>query len=96
MTSATANASLYSRTGDVIEADVGGDIVLLHTQSWQYFEFDKVGGAIWHLLDTPASLDGLVRSLMTQFEVDEEQCARETKAFLDEMVTQGLVVAGDA
>ena len=91
-----SNASLYTRTGDVIEADVGGDVVLLHTQSWQYFEFDKVGGAIWNLLDKPSGLDRLVHALMTQFEVGEEQCTRETKAFLDDMVAQGLVVAADA
>jgi hypothetical protein len=91
-----SNAALYTRTEDVIEADVGGEVVLLHTQSWQYFEFDKVGGAIWSLLGAPHSLDALVRSLTQQFEVGEEQCARETQAFLDEMVAQGLVVARDA
>ena len=91
-----SNASLYTRTGDVIEADVGGEVVLLHTQSWQYFEFDKVGGAIWNLLEAPNSIDRVVHALMTQFEVGEEQCARETKAFIDDMVAQGLVVAGDA
>ncbi|HEY0303239.1 MAG TPA: PqqD family peptide modification chaperone [Rhizomicrobium sp.] len=86
-----STAGLYSRTDDVIEADVGGEVVLLHTQSWQYFEFDKVGGAIWNLLSAPQTLDAMVRSLVTQFEVDEEQCALETKAFLDEMVAQDLV-----
>lgn len=96
MNTAISTASLYTRTGDVIEADVGGEVVLLHTQSWQYFEFDQVGGAIWNLLDTPITLDGLVRALMTDFAVDEEQCMLETKAFLENMVAQGLVVAADA
>lgn len=91
-----SNASLYTRTDEVIEADVGGEVVLLHTQSWQYFEFDKVGGAIWNLLSAPNSLDSLVTSLTQQFDVGQEQCARETQAFLDEMIEQGLVVARDA
>jgi len=95
MTNAISSPSLYTRTQDVIEADVGGEIVLLHTQSWQYFEFDKVGAAIWTLLSTPNSLDSLVQSLVTQFNVGREQCTQETRAFLDEMATQGLVVAGN-
>lgn len=96
MTSANSSTLLYARTADVIEADVGGEVVLLHTQNWQYFEFDKVGAAIWNLLHAPASLESLVDGLTTQFDVDPEQCARETKTFLDEMMSQGLVVAGAA
>ena len=90
----TNSADLYARTDDVIEADVGGEVVLLHTQNWQYFEFDKVGAAIWNLLNSPSSLDSLVASLTEQFEVDAGRCRQETQAFLDEMVAQGLVTAG--
>jgi len=94
MSSANSTTGLYTRTGDVIEADVGGEVVLLHTQNWQYFEFDKVGAAIWTLLNAPSSLDSLVSALTTQFEVEPEQCRRETEAFLEEMVAQGLVTTG--
>ena len=87
--------NLYTRTGDVIEADVGGEVVLLHTQNWQYFEFDKVGAAIWGLLSAPATLDSLVTSLTSQFEVDAAQCRQETQSFLNEMVEQGLVTVGN-
>ncbi|MEI9886395.1 MAG: PqqD family peptide modification chaperone [Rhizomicrobium sp.] len=69
--------------------------MLLHTVSWQYFEFDKVGGAIWGLLGAPTSLDAMVQTLMAQFEVEEDQCKLETKTFLDEMVAQGLVHVGN-
>jgi hypothetical protein len=86
---------LYARTSDVIEADVGGEIVLLHTQNWQYFEFDSVGAAIWYLLESPRNLDTLVDSLTAQFEVDPNRCREDTRAFLDDMVAQGLVTVGD-
>ena len=89
------SGDLYMRTPDVIEADVGGEIVLLHTQSWQYFEFDKVGSAIWGLLSAPASLDALVASLTNQFEVDETRCREETRSFLNEMIEQGLITVGN-
>ena len=91
-----SNASRYKRTGDVIEGDVGGEVVRLHTQSWQYFEFDKVGGAIRSLLDNPPGLNRLVHALIAHFVVGEERHTRETKAFLDDTVAQGLVVAADA
>jgi hypothetical protein len=91
MNDTVTTAPVYARTADVIEADVGGEVVLLHTQSWQYFEFDNVGAAIWSLLSEPRSLDSLVESLIARFEVDRERCTQETKGFLDEMTAQGLV-----
>ena len=95
MSNTNPSADLYARTSDVIEADVGGEVVLLHTQNWQYFEFDRVGATIWGLLDAPSSLDTLVQSLTAKFEVDELQCRQETKDFLDEMIAQGLVKASN-
>lgn len=88
-----SNTPTYARTQDIIEAEVGGEVVLLHTQSWQYFEFDRTGATIWSLLMEPRSLDTLVDALTSQFDVEPGQCATETKAFLDEMIEQGLVTA---
>jgi len=90
-----SSAAPYRRTSDIIEAEVGGEIVLLHTQNWQYFEFDAVGAAIWGLLKEPRDLASLVGALTERFDVDQARCAEETKAFLDEMIEQGLVVVGD-
>jgi hypothetical protein len=84
---------IYARTADIIEADVGGEVVLLHTRNWQYFEFDTVGTAIWKLLYEPHGLPSLVDALLCTFDVERDTCATETKAFLDEMVEQGLVTA---
>ncbi len=85
-------SSIYARTSDVIATDVAGEVVLLHTGNWQYFEFDKVGAAIWALLETPRDLDGLVDELMRRFAVSQDQCARETRAFLEEGVANGVIL----
>ena len=84
-------APLYSRTQDIIEAEVGGEVVVLHTQSWQYYEFDRTGTTIWHLLKEPRNLGSLVDDLLAKFDVDRARCTEETRAFLDDMVEQGLV-----
>lgn len=89
----TDASPIYARTTDIIEADVGGEVVLLHTQNWQYFEFDVTGAAIWKLLHEPRGLPALVDALLSQFDVERDLCAAETKAFLDKMVEQGLVTA---
>lgn len=94
MSDTSISPDAYRRAPDVIEADVGGEVVLLHTQNWQYYEFDKVGTAIWGLLDEPRTLSGLVDALMERYEVDRDRCSQDTGAFIEEMVAQGLIVAG--
>lgn len=86
---------LYKRTTDIITADVAGEMVLLNTKSWHYFEFDKVGGCIWALLEVPRSLPALVDALMADFDVDRARCLEDTKAFLDDMIAQGCVTTVD-
>lgn len=90
-----ADLQLYARTADVVAADVAGEVVLLHTQNWNYFEFDSVGGRIWALLEVRRSLPSLVEALMDEFDIDEASCRSDTKAFLDDLIAQGLVVLVD-
>ena len=95
MTDTDSPNRLYQRTSEFIAADVADELVLLHTVSWYYFEFDKIGTSIWTLLDAPRSLPSLVETLRMEFDVDETRCSADTKAFLDDMIGQGLVTVID-
>ena len=95
MTDTDSPSRLYQRTSEFIATDVAGELVLLHTLSWNYFEFDTVGASIWALLDAPHSLPALVEALMAKFDVDETRCRADTRAFLDDMIGQGLVTVID-
>jgi hypothetical protein len=86
----------YSRASDLAETRVGSSYLLLHTGSWNYFEFDPVGSAIWTLLDSPRSLDELVADLTRTFAVDPDRCAAETETFLTGLVGEGLVIVEEA
>lgn len=88
----SAFSPVYRRTDDIVSADVGGQLVLLHTKTWQYIEFEKVGMAIWNYLETPQDLDTLVKLLTERFAVSAAQCRKETGDFLSALEAQGLVV----
>jgi Coenzyme PQQ synthesis protein D (PqqD) len=90
------DAPLYARATDVVATELEGTVVLLNTQSWVYLEFDKVGSAIWGLLERPATLPALVTALTGKYEVEPAQCQVDTKSFLDEMIEQGVVTVSAA
>jgi hypothetical protein len=91
MSDADSTTRRYKRTTEFVATEVEDELVVLHTQSWNYFEFDNVAASIWTLLEEPQSLTSLVQALTAKFDVDGAQCLGDTKAFLDEMIAEGLV-----
>ena len=87
-----ARTPLYARMSDVIATEVAGQTVLLNTKDWSYHEFGKVGSSLWELMEIPRSLPTLVDDLMAIYDIDHARCTQETRAFLDDMIAQGIVV----
>ena len=87
------NSTLYARSGHVVATEIGGEIVLLNTESWVCLEFDPAGSAIWGLLEQPVTLPQLVDKLTELYVCEPGRCRDDTKAFLDEMIGQGAVTA---
>jgi hypothetical protein len=83
----------YQRSLSVLEVEVEGKPILLHTTRWEYMEFNAQGAAIWKMLNAPQSLESLVVQLRMQFEVSEETCRLETSRLLDQLVSSDYVVS---
>ena len=82
----------YTQNPDVIATAVNGEVVLLHPADWDYFEFNKVGSAIWGLLAAPRTTDELVAALMAAFDVERGRCHDETVAMLAQLEAHGLII----
>lgn len=57
----------------------------------KYFSLNKVATRIWDLLEKPLDLEDLCVLLMEEYEVSEEQCRRDVKEHIDEMIKLGLI-----
>jgi len=55
---------------------------------------NPVGGKIYSMLDGTNTEDEIVRAVMEEFEVSEDQARIDLVAFLDELRTKGMLVAG--
>jgi hypothetical protein len=82
------------RVEDVMTAPADDELVLLRAETNEYFGLDAVGARIWELLATPSSVDGMVPSLVTEFDVDAETCRADVLALVTRLVAAGLATAG--
>ena len=81
----------FTRSGEVIGAELERSLVLLHTRTWTYLELNETGIEIWQQLEQPRSIDALVAGLINQFEVDQARCYAETKTFVEDLVAKEFI-----
>jgi hypothetical protein len=96
MTAAITGNSLITRNPSILFNDFDDGLMMMDIDSGNYFDVDSVGGRIWALLETPATLDGICESLVAEYAVDDETCRTETIGFIEELAGKGLVTLQNA
>lgn len=76
---------------DVVWRNLQGESVLLDLKSGVYFGLDAVGTRIWALLQDHSDLQAVLQELLSEYEVNEETCARDLMDLVSAMAEKGLV-----
>jgi hypothetical protein len=84
-------ATIVSRSGGLIEAQVDGELVGLHVDKGNCYGFNHTATRIWELLEQPKSVDALCDALVDEFDVDRPTCARDVMEVLHSLRDEGLV-----
>jgi hypothetical protein len=86
-------APVYKRAVELMEADLGDELVALDAERGNCFGFNEVGTWVWRRLAAPTSFEVLRDGLLDEYDVGSEQCSAELRELLDEMTAKGLIVA---
>ncbi len=76
---------------DVVHRELEGEAVLLDLSTGTYFGLNEVGTRIWSSLAEEGDTDRVVRALMDEYEVSEEQLRRDVEALVVQLAEKGLV-----
>lgn len=82
---------MYERATELLEADLGDELVALDPVEGNCFGFNGVATVVWKHLDQPRSFEELRRLLLVEYRVDEEQCGIELQQLIDDLIDKGLV-----
>jgi hypothetical protein len=85
--------TVYKRAIELMEAELGDELVALDANGGQCFGFNNVASSVWRELEEPRRFEQLRDALLEQYEVEPEQCSRELRELLDHLVSKGLVAA---
>ena len=83
----------YKRNPELLAVDMDGETVMMDIESGNYFGINAVGSYIWEVLESEHTLEEIVVSLKTQFDISESDTVQEDIiSFLGNMVEQKLVL----
>lgn len=81
----------YSQSPGNIVSDMDGEKVMLSVSNGKYYNLGELGGEIWELMKEPISIQELVTTLQSQYNVDPTDCKEHVTDFLSQLLEQGLV-----
>lgn len=99
MSNNITRSSLLVASQDQVSADISpdlsGDVVILHLKNGIYYELNETGARIWRLIQTPCSMGTVVDALLSDYEVDPQQCEDDVLVLVKDMVGRGLIEIRD-
>jgi len=83
--------TVYKRSVDLMEAELGDELVALDPRAGTCFGFNSVATSVWRLLEQPKTFEQLQQSLLDEYEVDPAECSQELQRLLSDMSSRGIV-----
>ena len=82
---------MYQRAVELMEAELGDEIVALDVNGGTCFGFNNVASSVWRDLAEPKSLEMLCADLLDEYDVERDQCESEVGELLAHLIAKKLV-----
>lgn len=89
------NDPVVSRRGELIEAEVGGELVALHVDNGVCYGFNNTATRIWSLIEQPKRVSEIRDVLLSEYEVEPDACEAQLRDLLGELEKDGLIELKD-
>ncbi len=81
----------FERAQELLEAELGDELVALDPIAGECFGFNGVATSVWRLLEKPTTFGQLEQALVAEYDVERVQCTAELSTLLDDLIAKGLV-----
>jgi len=86
-----SSQTVINRTDTWLTAKVGDEVVMMNASTGHYIGLTEIGGRIWELLESSATLDELCARLTQEYDVAPGQARVDVIPFLEELSKHGAV-----
>jgi hypothetical protein len=83
--------SIVVMAQEQISCPLGEESAILNLKNSMYYGLDPVGARVWSLLQQPRSIREVRDALLSEYEVEADQCETDLLALLEKMLSEGLI-----
>ena len=84
--------SIVAASGELVSANLDGEVVILGFQSGSYYSLDQVGASVWELLQQPRKVSQIRDAILNEYDIDTQQCEHDLLQLLNQLAERQLVV----
>ncbi|MBS4209173.1 lasso peptide biosynthesis PqqD family chaperone [Bacillus sp. FJAT-50079] len=84
------NDIVSQREGHIV-SDMGGEKVMLSIDNGKYYNLGETGGVIWDVIKEPVSVNKIITTLLSNYQIDQEECEEQVITFLLHLFEEGLI-----
>lgn len=71
--------------------DLAGEKVMIDFSTGKYFLIRGTGNDIWDLIQNEITVDEIIRKLLSEYDVSEQECEASVFAFLNQLAEYGFI-----
>ncbi len=86
-----SGSTVVSVSKDYVYCKVEDEMVLLGMEDGIYYGLNPVGAFIWDQINEPKTIDDIRDAILSEYEVEKNECERDLCVLLSELVAKGLV-----
>ena len=83
--------TVINKNLEIDDTDLDGEKVMMNLDKGEYFMMNEVGSRIWDIIIEPINVKGIIEALLSEYEVDEENCTDTVIEFLGRLNNAELI-----
>ena len=83
--------TIINKNLEIDDTDLDGEKVMMNLDKGEYFMMNEVGSRIWEIISEPINVKGIIDTLRSEYEVDEEICKDTVVEFLGRLNNAELI-----
>ena len=84
--------SVVRRNEEVFASEIDNEVVMMNIQTGKYYGLDEIGSRIWELMKQKIKVKDLIKKLLEEYDVSEQECEKDVLELLMELQSNDLVI----
>lgn len=89
------NTRVRPNTDDVAAKVIDGEAIIMNLSNGLYFSMDRVGSAVWEMVEVGLSVDDMVSTLEARFDASGETIRADVDRLVSELLAEQLVLVSE-